>query len=284
LVRNLVLVSQLEFWDGLSNLIRRVRTELAGTHPKRDRVKSPAALFGIRELRRVWEYDQDQGLDRVWRVEDLRALGRHRDAKRLPKFYFESSDRDAPAYPVDARIVGSEGTVAQLIGDLETGGDNRDYRPAAHKTAHRGKPRAIPLGPRARAVLVEFLAGREPAPDVPVFSPAREREERFVRWRAARKSKVPPSQRCRRKAKPKRVPGAEYHPHAYANAVRVAAEKAGVPHWHPNQIRHTFATAVRERFGLEAAQVLLGHEKADVTQVYAERNLSLALKVAAEIG
>jgi len=42
--------------------------------------------------------------------------------------------------------------------------------------------------------------------------------------------------------------------------------------WHPNQLRHTFATRVRKQHGLEAAQVLLGHARADVTQVYAERN------------
>jgi hypothetical protein len=35
---------------------------------------------------------------------------------------------------------------------------------------------------------------------------------------------------------------------------------------------------------LEAAQCVLGHENADVTQVYAERNLTLAVKVANEIG
>jgi integrase len=60
--------------------------------------------------------------------------------------------------------------------------------------------------------------------------------------------------------------------------------RAGVPHWHPNQLRHTHATEVRRRFGLEAAQVMLGHARADVTQVYAERDLALATKVAAEMG
>jgi integrase len=34
------------------------------------------------------------------------------------------------------------------------------YRPVRHKTAHHGKGRAIPLGPKARAVLSAFLAGR----------------------------------------------------------------------------------------------------------------------------
>jgi hypothetical protein len=35
---------------------------------------------------------------------------------------------------------------------------------------------------------------------------------------------------------------------------------------------------------LEAAQATLGHSRADVTQVYAERDLALAAKVAGEIG
>jgi hypothetical protein len=35
---------------------------------------------------------------------------------------------------------------------------------------------------------------------------------------------------------------------------------------------------------LEAAQVALGHERADVTQVYAEKNMALAVRLASEIG
>jgi hypothetical protein len=41
---------------------------------------------------------------------------------------------------------------------------------------------------------------------------------------------------------------------------------------------------VRKQHGLEAAQVLLGHARADVTQVYAERNEQLASAIAAEVG
>src|SRR5262249_48162241 len=54
--------------------------------------------------------------------------------------------------------------------------------------------------------------------------------------------------------------------------------------WHPNQLRHSFATRVRREYGLEAAQVMLGHSRADVTQVYAERDQQLAAAVAAKIG
>ena len=46
----------------------------------------------------------------------------------------------------------------------------------------------------------------------------------------------------------------------------------------------TSATVIRSKFGLEAAQVVLGHTKADVTQVYAERDLAKAQAIMAEIG
>ena len=55
-----------------------------------------------------------------------------------------------------------------------------------------------------------------------------------------------------------------------------ACAVAAVAYWHPNQLRHNFATLARRQYGLEAAQVALGHSRADVTQVYAERDLTLA--------
>lgn len=58
-----------------------------------------------------------------------------------------------------------------------------------------------------------------------------------------------------------------------------------VPHWHPHQLRHTYATEIRKQFGLEAAQILLGHSSALVTEaVYAERDESHARRIALTIG
>jgi integrase len=54
--------------------------------------------------------------------------------------------------------------------------------------------------------------------------------------------------------------------------------------WSPLQLRHTAATAIRSKYGLESAQVVLGHAKADVTQLYADRDLSKARAIIAEIG
>jgi hypothetical protein len=65
-----------------------------------------------------------------------------------------------------------------------------------------------------------------------------------------------------------------------AERAELAAWKAA-HHWHPNQFRHLALTDVRKRFGLEAAQTVGGHNRADVTQIYAERDLALAAKVAA---
>jgi len=156
------------------------------------------------------------------------------------------------------------------------------YRPSQHKTAWRGKERLIAIGPRAQEILKEFFT---PNTDDYLFSPRRMMAERAVEMRAKRKTNVQPSQKCRRKTKPKRSLGERYCRQAYVYAIRRACHKVGIrPSWHPNQLRHSFGTECRKRFGLEAAQVGLGHAKADITQIYAERNVALAAHVAAEVG
>jgi len=43
-------------------------------------------------------------------------------------------------------------------------------------------------------------------------------------------------------------------------------------------------TAIRSKYGLEAAKSVLGHAKADTTLIYAERDLARAHEVMLEIG
>jgi integrase len=71
---------------------------------------------------------------------------------------------------------------------------------------------------------------------------------------------------------------------ALRRSIHRGCKRVGIPNWHPNQIRHTVGTLVRAKYGLEAAQVLLGHSHADVTQTYAETYLSKAADVARKIG
>lgn len=155
------------------------------------------------------------------------------------------------------------------------------YKPSKHKLSYRGKERLVGIGSKAQAILKGFFTL---SIDDYLFSPIRARDERFAAAREKRVTAVQPSQLDRRKAQPKRRPREHFTRLSYANAVHRGCVKAGIKKWHPNQLRHSFATEVRKRFGLEAAQVGLGHSKADVTQIYAEKNADLAAKIASEVG
>lgn len=54
--------------------------------------------------------------------------------------------------------------------------------------------------------------------------------------------------------------------------------------WSPHQLRHSAATEIRHKHGLEAAQVVLGHSRINVTEIYAEKNRGLAERVVREVG
>jgi len=122
------------------------------------------------------------------------------------------------------------------------------YRPRLHKTMHKGKDRIIPIGPRARLLLAPWL------PDDP---------DQFV-FRSQRRGCVTAP--------------------TYALAIHRACEKAGIEAWNPNQLRHSGATRIRQQASLDAAQVILGHSTLATTQVYVEKNLDAALRIAAEVG
>jgi integrase len=67
-------------------------------------------------------------------------------------------------------------------------------------------------------------------------------------------------------------------------AIERGCRRTGTPVWHPHQIRHTVATEVREKYGAEAAQAVLGHATLDTTQLYAEKSRKLAIDVARRLG
>ncbi len=185
------------------------------------------------------------------------------------------------------------------VGDLDMSGPVWLYEVAQHKTAHHGKRRVVPLGPKAQAVLRPFLtADRERY----LFCPKDAMAWRSDVLRAKRKTRVQPSQQNRRKKNPRRTAGNRYTPDSYRRAVQRAIEQANrqielanageppskqrplIPMWFPYQLRHAHSDNVRRRFGEEAAQVSLGHARMDTTAIYGERNLKLAIDVAREIG
>ena len=151
------------------------------------------------------------------------------------------------------------------------------YRPNRHKTEHHGRERLIFIGPRAQAILRPLLTL-----DVSgyLFSPIRSVTERNERRRSRRKTPLRKSHMLRqagmRRDQPKRPPGDCYTVGSYRKAIRRACLKAGVPIWHPHQLRHTAATSIRSQFGLEVAQAVLGHAELGATQIYAAKNLDAA--------
>lgn len=191
------------------------------------------------------------------------------------------------------------GEVCQLRPmDLDRSGEVWKYSPEFHKTEYRGRERVVYVGPKAQAIIAPYLLR---APEAYCFDPSESETKRRAAMRENRKSKVTPSQRRRHKPHPRRTPATCYTSHSYMHAIRKAVDKANraivadaeefqiekpvlLPHWCPNRLRHARATEIRERYGLEQAQVCLGHSRADTTQIYAERNENLAIGVMKEIG
>jgi integrase len=134
--------------------------------------------------------------------------------------------------------------------DIDRGAEVWTYRPASHKTEHKGKSRTILIGPRAQALLQPWL-DRCDAPDAYIW----------------------PSQR-----------GDHLTAAGYAEAVRAACRRAGIETWSPNRLRHSGATNIRAVADLETARIALGHSSAAMTQRYAEVDFSRATAVALKIG
>jgi integrase len=197
--------------------------------------------------------------------------------------------------------------------DVDASGPVWAYRPKSHKTEHHERQRVIFLGPQAQQVLKPYL--QRPATSY-CFSQAEADRSRRAEMHVRRRT--PPNQGNRpgtnRRRKPARSPGDQYTTASYRRAIQRACDlafamppalrkpaKSETPEerknrlveakhwrsehtWSPNQLRHSAATEIRKQFGLEAAQVILGHAAANVTQVYAERDLQRAEQVMAIVG
>lgn len=168
-------------------------------------------------------------------------------------------------------------------GMIDRSQDVWKIRLSEHKTASRGKQRTIYVGPNAQKILQPYLFR---SPDQCCFSPRESERQRLGAIHAARIVPLSCGNRPGKNTarKPKCSPGEFYTTGSYANAIRYTCKRAKLEHWSPNQLRHTAATIIRERFGLEAAQVILGHSELTVTQVYAEMDQKKAIEIALKIG
>ncbi len=137
------------------------------------------------------------------------------------------------------------------------------------------------LGPAAQEILRPWF---RPELTAYLFQPREAVAEHRAERRRNRKTRVQPSQLDRRKRNLKRVLGDHYNARSYGHAIAKACDKAVVPHWHPNQLRHNAATRLRKEFGLDVARVILGHSSPIVTEVYAEVDREKAIAVMERVG
>jgi integrase len=142
------------------------------------------------------------------------------------------------------------------------------FSPDHHKTAHKGKARTIFIGPRAIEVLALWLLQ---AGDGRLFPMDRDGYRQAI-WRGCHRAFPHPVISAIKKKE--RTPEQAAELKAWQKAHQ----------WSPNRLRHTAGTEIRSKFGLEASQCVLGHARADVTQIYAERDLGKAREIARKIG
>lgn len=194
------------------------------------------------------------------------------------------------------------------------------YRPRRHKNLHRERERVIYFGPRAQEVLRPFL--RERATTAYVFSPTEMDAEHREALHKSRKTPLSCGNRpgTNRRQTPAKRPGDHYTTSSYRRAIGYACDAAFPPpkalarregesleawtgrikrknlrdelnawrrahRFHPHQLRHSAGTFIRREFGLEAAQLALGHASANVTDaVYAERDRTKVIEIMQKIG
>ena len=183
--------------------------------------------------------------------------------------------------------------------DLDTAGPTWTYAPPVHKNAHRGQGRTVFIGPEAQRAIRPHLTADLAAP---IFSPATAEAERLATRHAARKTPAKEGNRpgSNRVSNPRRAPGDRYAVAAYRRAIEYACDRAfpapaGLNvaelkswrrrhRWHPHQLRHTAATELNRRYGVQVAQTVLGHRTLAATAIYAEPNLDAARAAMAEAG
>jgi integrase len=158
-----------------------------------------------------------------------------------------------------------------------------------HKTAWAGKGRVVLFGPEAQEALGPWL--RPGDPDAVIFSPKR-LEGRPAKNRGRR----PPGEVYHRVSLPQAIRRAcaAAFPHPTLAAIkprkrtreqRAELKSWGRAHaWTLAQLRHSRATELRERFGIETAAMVLGHSRPTTTVGYSREAIAPAVEAIRRVG
>ena len=168
--------------------------------------------------------------------------------------------------------------------DIDRSGDVWIYTPATHKTEHHGRPRVIPLGKEAQAVLAPYLLR---SADTYCFSPQETMEQINRAKHLARTTPLSCGNRpgTNRKRNPKCKPNCRYTTQSFGRRIAEVCKAKDIMHWTPNQLRKLAATNIRKHCDLEAAQTILGHQSKKTTELYyADPDVQAAVAVARMLG
>lgn len=166
------------------------------------------------------------------------------------------------------------------------------YTPVDHKNEWRDLKKYIPIGPLAQKILAPYMPSD---PNAFVFSPRTALREK---GRVNNLGRIRP----------------QYFTDTYDKALAygflklakatlaareggtAAAKKKppdvsleawmrdlGLEHWHPHRLRHSRATLLRGKFGVEGAQAVLGNTL-EATELYAQKSVKLAMRIAGKTG
>lgn len=176
------------------------------------------------------------------------------------------------------RLTGMRGgeVVIMRPRDIDMVGKVWLYRPSSHKAEYHDYERVIDLGPKAQKIIEPFL---KRSTESFLFSPAEATAERYAKANSHRRK----NQKSNKPATKRKI-GDAYTPASYRRAVKYGCKQAGVPDWHPHQLRHNAATRFRREHGIEIARIILGHRSPVMTALYAEVDRSKARDVMLKIG
>lgn len=221
--------------------------------------------------------------EKAFALKTIRALpvGQGRETDRRSEVSVEAFDATLPHLTEEVRALvlfirwtGCRPSEAMRLRMAEIHDRDRPtwrYRPAMHKTAHRGQQRDVPIGPQARAIIERQIAGRDP--DDYVFDPRRS---------LARVVSNGPTIKLHRR--PSSRVGNVFTANALRVAIHRAAAAAGVPAWTPYQLRYLRLREIRRDYGPEAARATAGHTRESMTAHYAPPSWEAAAGAAAASG
>jgi integrase len=167
----------------------------------------------------------------------------------------------------------SEEVRTMRAGDVDASGEVWRYTPRGHKMAHKGQPRTVALGPKARAALAPWLAQALASPqgaDAYLFPPE---PGRLRRRKDGSASPRPPydHRRC-------------YSDMSFPRAVARAAERAGVIGFFPYRTRHAAKDRITRLAGADAARAVLGQSSINTTSHYGSLDAEHAAETQRRLG